>query len=384
MAKRDYYEVLGLSKNASDDEIKKAYRKYAKKYHPDVNKNNKEAEGKFKEVSEAYEILSDGSKKSKYDQFGHAGVDPQYGAGAGGFGGGFGGGFEDIDLGDIFGSFFGGGFGGSSRSRNNAPRKGDTIHLEQMISFEEAAFGCEKEISINRIENCDTCGGTGAKKGTAPTTCSTCGGTGQVKTAQRTPLGVFQSTATCSTCNGKGKIISEPCNTCHGNGKVRKPHKVSVKIPAGIDDGQSISLRGQGSAGTNGGPTGDVIITIGIRPHPLFTRQGYDVLCEIPISFAQAALGDKLIVPTIDGKVEYSIPEGTQSGTIFRMKGKGITALNGRGKGDQYVTISVEVPRNLTSRQKEILREFDDSYTDENSAHRKGFWDKVKDMFTGV
>ncbi len=360
--KRDYYEALGIAKSASDDEIKKAYRKLAKKYHPDVNKNNKTAESKFKEVSEAYEILSDGSKKSRYDQYGHAGVDPQYGGGAGGFGGGFGG-FDDIDLGDIFGSFFG---GGSQRRSSNAPRKGETIHLEMMISFEEAAFGCEKEITINRVENCDDCSGSGAKKGTSPTTCPNCGGTGQVKTAQRTPLGVFQSTSTCSSCSGKGKIINDPCNTCRGNGKIRKSHKLSVKIPGGIDDGQSIPL----------------IITIGIRPHPLFTRQGFDVICEMPISFTQASLGDKLTVPTIDGKIEYSIPEGTQTGTIFRMKGKGITHLNGRGKGDQYVKVNIEVPRHLTQAQKQLLREFDASYTDENLSERSSFWDKVKTFFS--
>ena len=382
--KRDYYEVLGVARTASDEEIKKAYRKLAKQYHPDVNPGDKEAEVKFKEISEAYEVLSDKEKKSRYDQFGFAGVDPNYGAGQGGgsgFGGGFGG-FDGVDLGDLFGSFFGGGFGGRSRTAN-APRQGASIQKNIMLSFEEAAFGCEKEISLDRVENCDVCGGSGAQPGTSAETCPTCGGSGQVRTTQRTPLGAFSTTSTCSRCNGRGKIVNTPCSKCSGSGKVRRTRKLSVKIPAGIDDGQSVSLRGQGNAGQNGGPAGDVIVTIGIRPHPLFTREGYDVMCEIPISFAQAALGDKLTVPTIDGKIEYNLPEGTQSGTVFRLKGKGIQRIGSRGRGDQYVKVNVEVPRNLTATQKELLRQFDSRETEGNHQAKKGFWDKMKDVFNG-
>ena len=380
--KRDYYEVMGVPKNASDEEIKKAYRKLAKKYHPDLNPGDKEAEAKFKEVNEAYEVLSDKDKRARYDQFGFAGVDPNYGAGQGGFGGGFGG-FDMGDLGDIFGSFFGGGFGGSSRSRRNAPQRGETLQQRIILSFEEAAFGCEKEISINRIESCEDCGGTGAEQGSSVETCSNCRGSGMVTQTQRTPLGMFQTQAACPNCRGTGKIIRKPCKKCSGTGKVRKSRTLKVKIPAGIDDGQSIQLRGQGNAGTNGGPNGDVIVTIAIRPHPIFNRDGNNVICDIPISFPQAALGDTLQVPTIDGKVEYTIPEGTQNGTVFRLKGKGIQNVNGRGRGDQYVRVTIEVPTRLTEHQKRLLRDFESSTTDENQAQRKSFWDKVKDAFKG-
>lgn len=377
--KRDYYEVLGVAKGASDDEIKKAHRKLAKKYHPDLNRDNPEAAEKFKELNEAYEVLSDKDKRTKYDQFGFAGVDPNYGAGQGGFGGGFGG-FDMGDLGDIFGSFFG---GGSSRSRRNAPQRGETLQQRIMLSFEEAAFGCEKEITINRTESCDECGGTGAEKGTSVETCSNCHGSGVVMQTQRTPLGMFQTQGACPNCRGTGKIIRKPCKKCGGTGKMRKSRTLKVKIPAGIDDGQSIQLRGQGNAGVNGGPSGDVIVTISIRPHPLFTRDGNNVICEIPISFPQAALGDTLQVPTIDGKVEYTIPEGTQTGTVFRLRGKGIQNVNGRGRGDQYVRVNIEVPTHLTDHQKHLLRDFEASTTDENQTQRKGFWDKVKDAFKG-
>ena len=381
--KRDYYEVLGVAKGASDDEIKKAHRKLAKKYHPDLNRDNPEAAEKFKELNEAYEVLSDKDKRAKYDQFGFAGVDPNYGASQGGFGGGFGG-FDMGDLGDIFGSFFGGGFGGSSsRSRRNAPQRGETLQQRIMLSFEEAAFGCEKEITINRTESCDECGGTGAEKGTSVETCSNCHGSGVVMQTQRTPLGMFQTQGACPNCRGTGKIIRKPCKKCGGTGKMRKSRTLKVKIPAGIDDGQSIQLRGQGNAGVNGGPSGDVIVTISIRPHPLFTRDGNNVICEIPISFPQAALGDTLQVPTIDGKVEYTIPEGTQTGTVFRLRGKGIQNVNGRGRGDQYVRVNIEVPTHLTDHQKHLLRDFEASTTDENQTQRKGFWDKVKDAFKG-
>ena len=380
--KRDYYEVLGVNKGATDDEIKKAYRKLARKYHPDLNKDNPEAAEKFKEIGEAYEILSDKDKRARYDQFGFAGVDPNYGAGqGGGFGGGFG--FEDVDLGDIFGSFFGGGFGGggSRTNRANAPRQGESIRRTVMLSFEEAAFGCEKEIEIDRVEQCTECGGTGAEKGYTPETCSNCHGTGTVKQTQRTPFGAFSSTGPCPNCHGTGKIIKKPCKKCRGTGQERRTRKLSVKIPAGIDDGQSVALRGQGGAGVNGGPAGDVIVTVSIRPHPLFQRDGYDVWCEVPISYAQACLGDKLIVPTIDGKVEYTMPAGTQPGTVFRMRGKGIQAVNGRGRGDQFVKVTLEVPKNLSDHQKDLLRKLEDSDTAQNHPQRKSFRDKMKDLF---
>ncbi|MBS5145685.1 MAG: molecular chaperone DnaJ [Butyricicoccus pullicaecorum] len=378
--KRDYYDILGVAKSASDDEIKKAHRKLAKKYHPDLNRDNPEAAEKFKELNEAYEVLSDKDKRARYDQFGFAGVDPNYGAGqGGGFGGGFGG-FDMGDLGDIFGSFFG---GGSSRSRRNAPQRGETIQQRVMLSFEEAAFGCEKEITINRTERCEECEGTGAEKGSSAETCSNCHGSGVVTQTQRTPLGMFQTQAACPNCRGTGKIIRKPCKKCSGTGKTRNSRTLKVKIPAGIDDGQSIQLRGQGNAGSNGGPSGDIIVTIGIRPHPIFTRDGNNVICEIPISFPQAALGDTLQVPTIDGKVEYTIPEGTQTGTVFRLRGKGIQNVNGRGRGDQYVRVNIEVPTRLTEHQKKLLRDFESSTTDENQAQRKSFWDKVKDVLKG-
>ncbi|RKJ77155.1 molecular chaperone DnaJ [Butyricicoccus sp. 1XD8-22] len=376
--KRDYYEVLGVSKSASDDEIKKAHRKLAKKYHPDLNKDNPDAAEKFKELNEAYEVLSDKDKKAKYDQFGFAGVDPNYGGGSGGFDG-FGG-FDMGDLGDIFGSFFGG--GSSTRSRRNAPQRGETLRQRVMLSFEEAAFGCEREITIGRVETCEECSGSGAAPGTSAETCSTCRGTGTVTQTQRTPLGMFQTQSACPNCKGTGKIIKSPCKKCGGNGKVRKNRTLKVNIPAGIDDGQSIQLRGQGGAGTNGGPAGDVIVTVGIRPHPFFTREGSDVLCEIPISFTQAALGDTLQVPTIDGKIEYTVPEGTQTGAVFRMRGKGIQNVNGRGRGDQFVRVNIEVPKNLSTKQKELLREFEASSSANHTA-RQGFWEKVKNAFKG-
>ena len=378
--KRDYYEVLGVSKGATDDEIKKAYRKLAKKYHPDLNKNNPQAAEKFKEAGEAYEILSDKDKRARYDQFGFAGVDPNYAAGQGGFSGGFGG-FEDVDLGDIFGSFFGGGFGGARQNRANAPRQGESIRRSVVLSFEEAAFGCEKEITIDRVEKCTECGGTGAQKGYTPETCSTCHGTGTVQQTQRTPFGSFSSSSPCPNCRGTGKIIKKPCKKCRGTGTERRSRKLKVSIPAGIDDGQSVALRGQGGAGINGGPAGDVIVTVSIRPHPLFQRDGYDVWCEVPISYAQACLGDKLIVPTIDGKVEYTMPSGTQPGTVFRMRGKGIQSVGGRGRGDQYVKVTLEVPKNLNDKQKDLLRQLEDSDMPQNHPSRRSFREKMKDLF---
>ena len=378
--KRDYYEVLGVQKGASEEEIKKAYKKMARKYHPDLNPGDKEAEEKFKEVNEAYEVLSDSEKKARYDQFGFAGVDPNFGADAGGWGGGAGGaGFDFGDLGDIFGSFFGGGFGGGQTRRNpNAPQRGESIRMNLTISFEEAAFGCEKELTVDRYESCETCHGSGAAPGTSPETCPDCGGSGVVQTRRQTPMGVFASTAPCSRCGGRGKIIKEPCKDCRGSGVVRRSRKIQASVPAGIDNGQTISIRGQGHAGKNGGPAGDLLVTITVRPHELFRREGTSVLCEAPITFPQAVLGAELEIPTIDGKVKYDIPEGTQSGTTFRLKGKGIPALNGRGRGDQYVTVYIETPRNLNREQKEALKKFAEAVGENNYEERKSFFRKFK------
>ena len=375
--KRDYYEVLGVQKGASEEEIKKAYKKMARKYHPDLNPGDKDAEEKFKEVNEAYEVLSDSEKKARYDQFGFAGVDPNFGAGGGGYGGGAG--FDFGDLGDIFGSFFGGGFGGGETRRNpNAPQRGESIRMNLTISFEEAAFGCEKELELDRYESCETCHGSGAAPGTSPETCPDCGGSGVVQTRRQTPMGVFASTAPCSRCGGRGKIIKEPCKDCRGSGMVRRRRKIQASVPAGIDNGQTISIRGQGHAGKNGGPAGDLLVTITVRPHELFRREGTSVLCEAPITFPQAVLGAELEIPTIDGKVKYDIPEGTQSGTTFRLKGKGIPALNGRGRGDQYVTVYIETPRNLNREQKEALKKFAEAVGENNYEERKSFFRKFK------
>jgi len=356
--KRDYYEALGLQKGASDDEIKKAFRKQAKKYHPDVNPGNKRAEERFKELNEAYEVLSDSDKKSRYDQFGHAGVDPNFSTG-GGFGG-FGG-FGDMgfDLGDLFGSIFGGG-SGSSRNRN-APRKGERIRADAMITFEEAAFGCEKEVSVTRVEVCDGCSGTGCMEGTTAEKCSNCNGSGTVTTQQRTPFGVMQSQSECPKCAGRGKIIHQPCQKCRGLGMVRRNKSIKVNIPAGIDHGQTISMRAQGNAGVNGGEPGDLFVTIVVQRHAIFEREGTSVLLDIPLTFVQATLGAELEVPTLDGKVKYAIPEGTQTGTVFRLRGKGIQNLRGSGRGDQYVTVTVVVPTGLTNEQKDLLRKFSET-----------------------
>ncbi len=353
--KRDYYEVLGVSKGASDEELKKAYRKLAKKYHPDVNPGDKEAESKFKEVNEAYSILSDPEKRSRYDQFGHAGVDPNFGAGGGGGFGGFD--MGDIDLGDIFGSFFGGGFGGGS-ARRNGPQKGESLRASVTISFEEAAFGCEKELNLTRTEECEECHGSGCAAGTTAETCPDCRGTGTVRVQQRMGGMAFSSTAACSKCRGTGKIIKQPCKKCGGTGSVRTQRRITVTIPAGIDDGQAVSLRGQGNAGKNGGPAGDLIVGVRIKPHEKFQREGTTVLYEQAISFYQAAMGAELEIPTIDGKVKYTLPAGTQTGTTFRLRGKGIPELRGRGRGDQYVTVTVKVPTSLNADQKSALRAY--------------------------
>ena len=376
--KRDYYEVLGVSKGASEDEIKKAYKKLARKYHPDMNPGDKEAEEKFKEVNEANEVLSDPEKKARYDQFGFAGVDPSYGGGAGGYGaGGYGaGGFDFGDLGDIFGSFFGGGFGGAQRRNPNAPQRGESIRASVTISFTEAAFGCEKEITVDRSEQCPTCKGNGCAAGTTPEVCPTCRGTGTVQVRRQTPMGVFASSAPCTKCGGTGRIIHQPCPDCRGQGAVRKRRSIKVTIPAGIDDGQTISLRGQGHAGKNGGPNGDLLINIMVQPHELFHREGTSVFCEAPITYAQAVLGGTLEIPTIDGKVKYDIPEGTQTGSVFRLRGKGIPVLNGRGRGDQYVTVTIETPKNLNKEQKETLKKFSDLLGESNYEKHRSFFKK--------
>ena len=371
--KRDFYEVLGVSRGASDDEIKKAYRKLAKQYHPDLNPGDKTAEAKFKEINEAYEILTDKDKRSRYDQFGHAGVDPNFGAGGGGFGG-----FNmgDIDLGDIFGSFFGGGFGGAQRANPNAPRRGENLRTAVTISFEEAAFGCEKEITVTRSEPCQTCHGNGCAPGTTAEVCPDCHGTGSIRIQRGGGAFTFATTAPCTRCQGTGRIIHTPCPDCHGEGSVRKQRKLTVTIPAGIDNGQAISLRGQGGAGINGGPAGDLLISVTVRPSDKFRREGTAVYYDQPVSFAQAALGAKLTIPTIDGNVEYTMPRGTQPGTTFRLRGKGFPSVNGRGRGDQFVTVRVEVPTSLTREQEEALNAFAEAMGEEEAEGGKGFFDK--------
>ena len=388
--KRDYYEVLGIGKNATDAEIKSAYRKLAKKYHPDLNPGDKEAEEKFKEVNEANDVLSDPQKRQRYDQFGFAGVDPNYAAANGGGAGGFGGGFSGVDLGDIFGDIFGGGFGGgfsgfgggSSTRTANAPRKGHDIQASVILTFEEAAHGCSKKITINRQDTCPDCGGTGAAKGTSPETCPDCGGRGYVVTQQRTPFGVMQSQQPCSHCGGRGTIIRNPCKTCRGTGKTAARKSLEINIPAGIDDDQNIALRGQGDAGSNGGPAGDVIVHVTVKADPMFERDGYDVTIHVPITFSQAVLGDDVEVPTVDGRIVQHIPEGTQSGTKFRLRGQGIQYLNGRGRGDQYVIVDVEIPKKVTRAQREALKAFEDSMKEDNYEKRKGFFKNLRDRFS--
>lgn len=376
--KRDYYEVLGVGKDAGSDDIKKAYRKAAMKYHPDRNPGDKEAEAKFKEVGEAYEVLSDPDKKARYDQFGFAGVDPNFGAGQGGAGfdgfGGFGG-FGD--LGDIFGEFFGG--GSSRRSSQNAPRRGENVMSRLDLTFEESAFGCEKDVSCLRIENCASCSGTGSADGTVET-CSQCRGTGQVRTTQNFMGMQMQSTSACPRCGGRGQVIKTPCTTCKGKGKVRRSHKITVKVPAGVDAGQSVRVRGEGCVGANGGPNGDLLVEISIRRHPLFQREDRDVLCEVPISFTQAALGATIQVPTLDGKVPFDIPEGTQTGREFVLREKGIPDVNNpRRRGNHRFTVVVETPTHLTKEQKDLLRQLETGT--ETTPKIKKFFDNLKDRF---
>ena len=370
--KRDYYEVLGVQKNAGDDEIKKAYRSLAKKYHPDMNPGDKEAEVKFKEVNEAYAVLSDSENRSKYDRFGHAAFDPASGGGGSGFGG-FGGFGGDFDFGDIFSSFFGGG-GGGSRNRQNMPVEGDDVATRISISFEEAAFGCKKEVSFARIERCGECGGSGAEKGSSIETCQTCRGTGRVTVQQQTMLGYMQTQRACQNCRGSGKIIKSPCKNCNGKGRIKINKKLEVNIPAGIDNMQNIILRGQGSAGINGGSNGDLIIEVRVREDKVFTRDGYHLYCEVPISFTEAALGADIEVPILGGKTEkLHIPEGTQSGTSFTIKGKGKV----RRKGDLIITAIVETPKNLSQKQKEILTHFAESLDEKSLKSRQSLFSRL-------
>ena len=380
--KRDYYEVLGVDKSASAEEIKKSYRKKAMKYHPDRNPGDKEAEEKFKELGEAYEVLSDDDKRSRYDQFGFAGVDPNYGGGQGGYGGfgGFGdfGGFGGF--GDIFGDLFGGA-GGQRGNARSVPRRGDNVGVRLELTFEEAAFGVEREVSYQRIENCAVCNGTGSADGVIET-CSQCRGTGQIRTTRSFMGMAMQTTEECPQCSGRGKIIKNPCNTCRGKGKVRKTHKVKVKVPAGVDMGQSVRAAGEGNVGYNGGPNGDLLVEVLIRNHPIFTRRGMEVYCEIPISFTQAALGGKLQVPTLDGKEEFEIPEGTQTGKTFTLFGKGIPKVhNPKRRGNHHFTVVVETPTRLTKEQKELLMKLDETMDGKSSPKRNKFFDTIKNFF---
>lgn len=378
--KRGYYEVLGLQKGASDNDIKKAFRKMAMKYHPDKNPGDKVAEEKFKEINEAYAVLSDPEKKEKYDRFGHAGVDPNsgFGGGAGGFGG-FGG-FEDIF--DMFGGAFGGFGGGSRGRRNNGPRKGSDLQKAVTITFEEAAFGTKKEIRLNKYVKCKTCGGSGAAPGTSKKSCPKCGGTGEIRTAQRTPLGTFQSVSPCPDCNGTGEINETPCPDCGGSGKTRDNVTISVNIPAGVDNDSVIPIKGQGEPGVNGGPDGDLYIVINVEPHKIFERRGQDLWLEIPITFDQAALGDDIIVPTLEGKVSYKVPSGTQPDTIFRLKGKGIKSVRGNRKGDLYVKVNLEVPTKLNSKQKKAISAMAEKVTGECYQKKSSFLDSLKEFFS--
>jgi molecular chaperone DnaJ len=374
MAKQDYYELLGISRSASTDEIKKAYRKLARKYHPDANPDDPNAEAKFKEMSEAYVVLSDTEKRANYDRFGHAGVDGQ---GFGGFNG-----FNDFGgLGDIFEMFFGGG-----GRRRTGPEKGSDIRAELELTLEEAAFGLEREIKVARTEPCGTCGGSGAAAGSKPATCSQCNGSGQVQYAQNTPFGRIVQSNTCDRCRGTGKIIDKPCPTCRGNGQTRKTRSIKVKIPPGVDSGSRLRVAAEGEAGTRGGPRGDLYVYIHVKPHKVFRREGDDLICEMPISFVQATLGDELEVPTLDGNAKLKIPEGTQSGTIFRMKGKGVPNVSGYGRGDHHILIKVITPTKLSEKQKSLLKDFaklGGDHQNVNIAGDKSIFEKVKDAFMG-
>ena len=373
MSKRDYYEVLGVSKQATADEIKKAFRKLARQYHPDANPGDKTAEAKFKEMAEAYEVLSDPEKRAGYDRFGHAGADGQgFGSGFGGFNADFGG------LGDIFDMFFGAG----GRQRRG-PERGADLRIDVEISFKEAAFGLERDLKVPRTEECGTCGGSGAAPGTSANTCPTCNGLGQIQYAQSTPFGRMIQNRTCERCHGTGKIIEKPCATCHGAGQVRRNRSIHVKIPAGVDSGTRLRVSGEGETGSRGGPRGDLYVYLYVKPHKIFTREGNDVVCEVPVSFAQAALGDEIEVPTLEGTAKVRVPEGTQHGTVFRLRGTGIPDVSGYGRGDQHVRVKVVTPTKLTDKQKEVLREFALLNGEKPAGVEKNLFEKVKDAFMG-
>ncbi len=375
--KRDYYEVLGVDKSASDADIKKAYRSVAKKYHPDMNPGDKEAEAKFKEANEAYEVLSDPDKKAKYDQYGHAAFDPSgAGFGGGGYGGfgGFSGGFED--LGDIFGSIFGGGFGGS-RGQRNGPQRGEDIEIDITINFEEAVFGCKKEINFSKYCKCKSCGGTGSSDGKVET-CSVCKGSGQRRVMQNLGGMQFQSTTTCNNCRGTGKVIKDPCSKCKGAGLERENKKLTVNVPAGIDNGKGLIIRGEGNEGKNGGPTGDVLVMVSVRRSPVFKREGYTLFCEIPVTISEATLGAEIEVPTLEGREKYQLPEGTQTGTRFTLRSKGVPMVNSGKRGDLIFQVNVEVPRSLSEKQKELLRAFAEECGESNYNKKSKFFKKDK------
>lgn len=381
MDKRDYYEVLGVQKGATDAEIKKAYRKLAKQYHPDLNPDNPEAEEKFKEINEANQVLSDPDKRAKYDQFGFAGVDSNYGGGAN-----FTGGFDGVDLSDLFGDIFGGGFGfgGSARTSSaNTARRGSDITVQLEIGFMEACKGVTQDITVNVTDACPDCGGSGAKAGTSAKTCPECNGRGTVTVQQRSLFGMMQTQRPCSKCGGKGKIIETPCAKCGGSGRVNTRKTVSVKVPAGIDEGLTLNVRGQGNIGFNGGGRGDLKVRIAVRRDPVFERNDYDILIDFPITYTQAALGAEIEVPTIDGMVSYKVPAGTQPGTVFRLRGKGVQKLQRSegDRGDQLVKVSVEVPKKLNKKQKEALEAFESTLEEGNYEKRKSFFDKIKERF---
>ncbi|MBR5582042.1 MAG: molecular chaperone DnaJ [Phascolarctobacterium sp.] len=382
MSKRDYYEVLGVSKTATQDELKKAYRKLARKYHPDLNKDNEEAAEKFKECNEAYSVLSDDQKRAQYDQFGHAAFENGGMGGGGGFGGAGGfGGFGGSGMEDIFDMFFGGQGGRGGSRAKSGPQRGADLRFDLEITFEEAAFGLEKEINLYRDETCDHCHGEGAEPGSKVESCPECNGTGYVRFTQNTMFGQMVNERPCSRCKGEGKIISEPCKECRGKGTVKRNKKLKVKIPAGVDNGSRLRVSGEGEAGAKGGPSGDLYVYLYVKPHKFFERDGTTVLCEVPIKIVQATLGADIKVPTLDGQVTMKVPEGTQPGKVLRLKGKGIPSLRGGGRGDQLVRIKVVVPTKLSDKQKDALRKFADISKDNINPEEKSFMDKVKDFF---